>query len=781
MYWCPVYAEQRQKTVEAYKIIVTGLVQGVGFRPYIYRLAEELGLKGYVKNLGGSEVEIHLEGDKQDVKRFLELLEKKKPPPAFIEETKIIKVTPQGFKEFKILSSGTVRKKPSIIPPDFAICDDCMREVLNPRDRRYNFPFNSCAWCGPRYSMMYKPPYDRENTSMMFFPLCGSCLQEYRDPKNTRRFHAQGISCPACGPRLWLEDSRGEIIASDNPLREAARLVDEGYILAIKGLGGFHVAALASDDEVVLKLRRRKRRREKPFAMMVLDLETACRIVEVDEDSAKLLSSPQRPIVILPEKDYSPVSRLVAPGLNMQGIMLPYTALHYLLLADTKDKFLIMTSGNLTGEAMCTGNMEARIKLKGIVDYYLMHNRRIVNRVDDSVLRVTDKGYVFLRRSRGYAPKWIQLPFQLDGHVIALGAELQNTGAVAFEDKAVLTQFIGDLEDLETLKDLEKYIRFLAESYNIGFKESIVVVDKHPRYLNRLLARKLEEEYGCRIVEVQHHHAHIASVMVEAGLEPDESIVGIAIDGTGYGEDGNSWGGEVLYASYGSFRRIGHLQYLPLPGGDRAVRYPVRMLIAVLSTFLCDEEIFSLIEKRNLVKGLPYGFEEAELALRQCKADGVLTSSLGRVLDATSSLLGVCLERTYEGEPAMKLEASAKNGKLIEGIEADIRSVNGAFIVDTSTLFEGLIENLDKPVEDLAYTVQYVLGSMLAEIAAKTNPGNPVIAVSGGAAVNSIILKSIREKASEHGFKVIVNRRVPPGDGGLSLGQIAVGYFKNKV
>ena len=764
--------------MKAWRIIITGLVQGVGFRPFIYRIAREANARGYVKNLGGSEVEVFLEGNERVLERFLELLNKSLPPPAEIESVEIHEERAEGFGEFKILPSGTLKRKISMIPPDFGICEECLAEVLNRKDRRYGYVFNSCAWCGPRFSIMFKVPYDRENTSMGSFPLCRLCLSEYEDPENFRRFHAQGISCPECGPRIWLEGSDGRILKVEDPLREAAQLIDEGRILAVKGLGGFHIAALASEDEVVLELRRRKKRPQKPFALMALDLETVNRIVYLDEKAIKVLTSPSKPILLLPEKDESPVSKYVAPGLSMQGVMLPYTALHYLLLAGTRDRFLIMTSGNRKGEPMCTSNMEARIKLRGVVDYFLMHNRRIVNRVDDSVLRPTAGQFTFIRRGRGFAPRWFKLPYSVSRNVIALGAELQTTAAIALENKAIVTQFIGDLESYEVLRDLERYLFFFIRAYNIDLSKAIIVIDKHPRYLNRILARRLVQEYGCDVLEVQHHHAHAVSVMVEKGFQPNDELVAITIDGVGYGTDGMAWGGEVLLANYFSFKRLGHLEYQPMPGGDRAVYYPVRMLVGILSSFLDEDEVERLIISRRLERGLEYGLEELKVSVRQAGSPNTpKTSGMGRVLDAVSALLGICLVRTYEGEPAMKLEAAGFKGKLIDDVEAPVIRTSKGYIVDTSSLFEKILENIDKKVEDLAFTAQYIVGEKLAEIALKHvgRSSYPKILVSGGAAVNTIILRAIKRKAENEDVEVIVNTRVPAGDGGISLGQVAIG------
>ncbi|MEM4476310.1 MAG: carbamoyltransferase HypF, partial [Desulfurococcaceae archaeon] len=409
--------------MKALKLVITGIVQGVGFRPFIHRIAVKYNLKGYVKNSGGSEVEVWVEGEYGDLSKFIKELYFQKPPPAILEEVEVYPQEPQGFKEFYILKSTAIKEKHSMIPPDFSICSECLSEILDPGNRRYRYPFNSCAWCGPRFSMIYRAPYDRENTSMAKYKLCSECTKEYNDISDVRRHHAQGISCPEDGPRLWLTDRSGNKVEAEDPVLEAAKIIDEGYIVAVKGLGGYHLAALASNDEVVLKLRSRKNRPRKPFAIMALDRTVLDKLVYLNEDSLKVLESPAKPIVLLPKKPDTPASKYVSPGLCFEGVFLPYTGLHYLILLETKDRFLIMTSGNAHGKPMCINEECAYRDLSGIADYFLVHDREIVNRVDDSVIRFTDEKPVMLRRGRGYTPLWIKLPFNLRKKYVALGAD----------------------------------------------------------------------------------------------------------------------------------------------------------------------------------------------------------------------------------------------------------------------------------------------------------------------------------------------------------------------
>ncbi len=758
----------------AVKVYISGIVQGVGFRPFIYRLARKYGLKGYVRNLGGSEVEVHIEGTRENIDRFLKDIPREKPPPARIEEIRVKHSVFTGFKTFEIRSSGRGAKLYSMIPPDFGICEHCISEILNPNSRHYRYPFNSCAWCGPRFSIIEKLPYDRENTSMRDFPLCEYCKAEYNDPDNIRRFHIQGISCPICGPKIWLETIDGEKIDAKDPLSEAAKLINEGYILAIKGLGGFHIASLATDDDIVLELRRRKRRKNKPFALMALDIETASKIVKLSKEAIDLLSSPEKPILLLDEKEDSPVSRFVAPGLDKQGIMLPYTGIHYLLLMETKDKFLIMTSGNMKGKPMCTDIKCAKARLSDIVDFFVFHNRRIVNRVDDSVLRFTDGEVTFLRRSRGYAPAWIHLPFKLERPIIAFGAELQNVGAIGFDDKVVLTQYIGDTDEIENLDYLKKALRFFIKTYNIDLNEAILVSDKHPNYSSVILANRWKAEYRNELLKIQHHVAHVASVMAEKKLGIDSEVIGIAIDGLGYGDDGNIWGGEIFTVTYEKYERVGHLEYHGMPGGDLSVIYPLRMLISILSKKMDIESIIDLINKFKI--GDERTRKYPKLVLRQLEK-AKKTSSMGRVLDSISCLLGICCERTYEGEPAIRLEAAARGGKLINDLlDIPIKKINGKDIVCTSELLVKIINHLDKRRRDLAYTAQISLGRALGMIARDyaEKKGLEYIIVSGGAAVNTYIVRGIKEAIVGDDLRLLLPNRVPAGDGGIALGQVAI-------
>ncbi len=747
----------------AARIRVVGIVQGVGFRPFVHRLAVKLGLKGYVRNMGGSEVEIWVEGSPRLVSEFTLKIVDEKPPPAKVEELSVAFLKANGYEDFRILRSGTEAKRLSMVPPDIAVCDECLREVYDPSDRHYRYPFNSCAWCGPRFSMMYQVPYDREKTSMRDFPLCDSCLEEYEDPGNLRRFHAQGISCPECGPSIWIEDKKGRRLPSEDPLKDVANLIESGHIVAVKGVGGYHIACLATDEGVIEELRMRKRRPQKPFALMALDLNVVDRYARLDELSAELLSGPERPIVLLPSKGNLPEA--IAPGLDVLGFMLPYTPLHHMLLNEVRDRVLIMTSGNVSGKPMCTSEECARRKLAGVVDYFLHHNREIVNRVDDSVIRLTDGRPTFLRRSRGYAPSWVRIPFELERGVVAFGAELQNAGAIGIGDRVVPTQYVGDMDELENLEFLDEALKFLYRMY--GLSDPLLVVDMHPGYSTRRLAETWEGD----LVEVQHHHAHIASVMAEHWVNVDEGVVGIAVDGLGYGKDGNLWGGEVMLTTYSEFDRVGRLEYFPMPGGDLATKYPVRMLIGVLSKFMSHDEILEFLETKGLVKGLRRGVVEAEIALKQLGSSPRI-SSVGRFLDSVAALLKVCFVRTYEGEPAIKLESLANKGERLK-LEVDVKGG----VVQAHQIVEFILNQEGARIEDLAYTAIYALGEVLGRVASEFSDYSSVVAVSGGASVNSILIRGIKEAVGR--LSLLTNSRVPPGDGGISLGQIVCAGVKH--
>ncbi len=754
----------------AARLVINGIVQGVGFRPFIDRAMRRLGLTGYVRNVGGSEVEVFVEGDEEAVYEFLSTLYIEKPPPAEIEEVFLELTQPVGYKNSHIERSGTVKVTGSMIPPDFAVCRDCLIEIMDPSNPRYMYPFNSCAWCGPRFSMMYTVPYDRENTSMRSFPLCESCLKEYSDHENVRRYHAQGISCPRDGPSLALLDSDFKPLSTDEPLKEAARLIDEGNIIAVKGIGGYHIAALATSDDVVLKLRRRKNRPSKPFAIMGLDTSILKLLVHMSEDDERLLSSPQAPILLLPKRDDSPVSKHVSPGLSHEGVFVAYTPLHFLLLMHTKDKFLIMTSGNSTGAPMCTTEECAKSKLRSIADYFLVHNRVIVNRVDDSVVRKTGEHYVLLRRSRGYAPRWIRIKRNLESPVLGMGGDLSNTFALGFEDKIIISQYIGDLDDPETQEQLLSSIDFFIRVYGLKYTDLTIVVDKHKAYHSRRIGLDTARKHGCRIVEVQHHYAHLLGTAIDNEL--GGRVAGIALDGLGWGDDDSVWGGEVIVfnTENNHYERVGSIEWIPLTSDRDAIS--IRRLV----TLYFAKRKWSLDEIMRVLKPV----SEKEVIEHRLvytmfnHGKYVKASSTGRLIDLVAALLGVSHIRTYDGEPAIKLEAIASRGERVLLENAYFKQVNGLHILDYDGIIDEIINKRNEvDPATLSRSFLYSYGYYIGELAVKSalKHGIDYVVASGGAIVNEHIYQGLRERLQLEGFTIHLPRRIPAGDGGLSFGQ----------
>ncbi|MEM1732407.1 MAG: carbamoyltransferase HypF [Desulfurococcaceae archaeon] len=757
----------------AFRIIITGLVQGVGFRPFIDRSVKSLGLKGYVRNIGGSEVEIWIEGGEDSLYEFLYSLYVNRPPPAIIEDVFLSIEEPQGFKEFTILRSDENAVLRSNIPPDLAMCRECLSEILDPHNRRYRYPFNSCAWCGPRYSMLYKIPYDRENTAMAKYRLCQFCEKEYGDPSDHRRYHAQGISCPHDGPRLLLVDKDFEEITCKDPIAEAAKLIDEGFIVGVKGIGGYHIATLATNDEVVLRLRERKRRPNKPFAIMGLDTNVLKQLVYMDERDEEILNSPQAPILLLPKHPDSPVSKYVSPDLSHEGVFIAYTPLHYLLLMSTRDKFLIMTSGNISGEPMCIDEECAKKRLSKIADYFLIHDREIVNRVDDSVLRRTGDEYVFLRRSRGYAPMWIRITRELTGTYLALGSDTNNACAIGFEDKVVLTPHIGDLDNVATQIDAIKYIDFLLNNYKmISEGKPVIVVDKHPGYISRMIGLKYADKLGSKVMEIQHHYAHVLGVAIDNGV--DGKVIGLAIDGLGWGDDNTIWGGEVIFleTSKPGYKRVASIDPLPLTG-ERDINKPLRLVYGYLS-----HRGLEIGEINRLLRLNPDNKLMKELSMTCSLVKNgkfIPASSTGRLIDMISAIINPYVERTYEGEPAIKLEAMAHQGREVFIDDYKFRSMNGKLMLEYHGIIQWIIENLDKNDKStLARSFLYTLGFALGELIMKVIRGLRIdhVVISGGVSVNEFIYRGVSKALTSNGIKPLLPRKIPPGDGGLALGQI---------
>jgi hydrogenase maturation protein HypF len=753
------------------KLGVTGIVQGVGFRPFVYRLAVEHGLAGYVRNLGDAGVEIVLEGTQTAIQSFVADLHGQKPPQANIHNiTQTLMRGANQYASFTIHhSSNQTTHSGSVVPPDIAICNDCLQELRDPHDPRFDYFFITCTNCGPRFTIINQLPYDRENTTMQPFPLCGLCKKEYEDPAN-RRFHAQTVACPSCGPKAYLTTNRGEPVSAVDPVRAAGKLISEGKIVAIKGYGGFHIAASAVLDGPLQRLREAKHRNAKPFALMAKNLAAVQGFAEVNPKEQELLTSSARPIVLLNKTSNYHLSDLVAPDLHNVGVMLPYSAMHYMLFGAIPDTVFVATSANPANQPIITDNQEAIQTMGATVDYFLFHNRQIAQRCDDSVTRVHETYNVFVRRSRGYAPAPIMLKHKTNHCVIALGGELNNTSCVLNGNKAFLSQHIGDVENLETQRFLQDVTAHLMRLTNS--RAEVVACDLHPKFNTTRIARELAERNGWGLVQVQHHHAHVAALMAEHGLD---ELVGVVCDGYGYGVDGSAWGGEVLRCSLGSkgFERLGHLEPQPLLGGDVATRYPLRIAAGILNKQL--DITPWLLENSNR---LPYGKAEANLILTQLQKPQTIpqTTSLGRILDAAAAILGVCYERTYEGEAAIKLESIATGGNDLLRLPPTICHD----VLETSQMLAALYENCQKfSKQDLAYSVHAYLANGLAALATEQAVacGVGTVGFTGGAAVNALLAKLMCRAVEAEGLRFVVHETVPSGDGGLSFGQAFVGGF----
>jgi hydrogenase maturation protein HypF len=761
----------REGSTVRVKVAVTGIVQGVGFRPFVYRIAVRNGLTGYVRNRGDAGVEILLEGNEGNIQNFLRDLKEKKPPLAQIHSvtTTTLKGKNKHAKFIIIKSSEEVEHSGSVVPPDISICNECLQELRDPKDQRFEYFFTTCTNCGPRFTIIERLPYDRENTTMREFPLCGYCQKEYSDPLN-RRFHAQTVACPECGPSAYLTTRDGTPIQHKDPVREAGRLLSEGAILAVKGYGGFHIAASTVSDKPLQALRRTKHRTAKPFAIMARSLQAAKSFAEVNSKEEALLTSAARPIVLLNKNDDYSLSPLVAPGLHNVGVMLPYTAMHYMLFDRVTDAAFVMTSANPPNQPIVNDNDEALRMLGDTVDYFLFHNRKIAHRCDDSVLRVHDTRPSFIRRSRGYAPAPIMLKAKAARCVVGLGGELNNTSCILLDNKAFISQHIGDVENVETKTFLKEATSHLIRLTNS--RVETVACDLHPKFTTTTLARELAEQNGWQLVQVQHHHAHAAALMMEHAVD---EMVGVVCDGYGYGTDGEAWGGEILFCTRESteFKRVGHLEPQPLVGGDVATRFPMRMAVAILGKKI-NVESWLLQNSGHL----PHGETEANLVLDQLrKGVGVTeTTSCGRVLDAVAAVLGVCYERSYEGEPAMKLESAAVKGKDVLKMQPVIKGS----VLDTTQMVHAIFEGVGKAsIADLAYSAHAYLARGLASLAIEKAQENGVetAGFSGGAACNQILAKVIRETVEAAGLRFLVHEAVPAGDGGVSFGQAVVGGF----
>jgi hydrogenase maturation protein HypF len=742
-------------------IRVAGLVQGVGFRPFVYRLAKHYRLVGWVRNTSQG-VEIEAEGDLASLKSFILALAAEAPPLARVEEVKTADIELRADAAFVILESERLSGTEAVIPPDVGLCRDCAAEILDPQDRRYHYPFTNCTNCGPRFTLIRQVPYDRPQTTMSVFAMCEACAREYRDPED-RRFHAEPTACPACGPHLWLEVGGRRIEAE--ALKDAARLLWEGKILAIKGLGGFHLACDARDDGAVNLLRRRKGRVAKPFAVMVRDLAEAARLCYLDDTAEELLASPRNPIVLAPKRADSEASAAVAPGNNYLGLMLPYTPLH-LLLIEHSPSALVMTSGNLSEEPLVFTNEGARTKLARLADAFLLHNRDIQVTCDDSVVRPLVSGIAMpIRRARGFVPQTISLPLE-SPDILGVGAEQKNTFCLAWGRTALLSQHVGDLDTVETFD----YYRLAIDHFQALSRKApnFIAHDLHPHYLSTRYARDQADKV---LVGVQHHHAHIAACLAENGR--DERCIGLALDGTGFGPDGTIWGGEILLADLADFERVGRLAQVRLPGGDAAVRQPVRMALSYLSAAYGGE--YERVAQRL---GLVLPDLEQRVLRRQLETglNAPLTTSAGRLFDAVAAALNICRERTFEGQPAIELEMAAdptETGRY----QMPLLKEDETLVLDSVSLFRWIVEEHLAGVVN-AITAARFHNSLIAALAVaceavRDNGGPNLAALSGGVFQNAWLAVGLKTRLEELGFEVLTHTLVPPNDGGIALGQVA--------
>jgi hydrogenase maturation protein HypF len=799
---------------------VEGIVQGVGFRPFVYGLAARLGLTGLVGNdVDGVFAEV--EGAPAAVAEFLRALEREPPPLARVDRVTARGIAPLGTSSFEIVASDPAGRRRALIAADTATCGDCLRELADPADRRFRYPFINCTNCGPRFTIVRDVPYDRPLTTMSAFEMCERCAAEYRDPAN-RRFHAQPTCCPACGPRLALLDRSGKPAERAVPpdggpgaLAAAAEMLRVGRVVAVKGLGGYHLAADAASEQAVAALRARKHREDKPFAVMTADIAAARRLCAVDDAEVGLLASPARPIVLLARQPGAEVARSVAPGNRQLGVMLPYTPLHHLLL-EAAGRPLVLTSGNVSDEPIAYRDADAIDRLAGIADAFLVHDRAIHIRTDDSVARALRGRPALIRRSRGYVPEPVRVPGGFPRPVLACGAELKNTFCLAKDRHAFVSHHIGDLENAETLRSFTEGIEHFTRLFDIT--PQVVAYDLHPEYLSTKYALDLA---GVDLVGVQHHHAHIASCL--ADNEAEGPVIGVAFDGTGYGPDGTIWGGEFLIATTSGFRRAGHLAPVPMPGGAAAVRQPWRMAAAYLDELArggAVSELAAGVAGPGVVRaggpggsldvtGLDVarrnaGRWDAVTAMGRRRLNAPLTSSAGRLFDAAAAVLGVRDEITYEGQAAIELEqlaspsqAAAYNARIMttgdgpgeraatdEGAEPAGMARSDSFLVIGADLISAVVEDLmaGVPREIIAARFHNGLAALIQRGCEflRDQHGLNTVALSGGVFQNLLLLGRTLTRLEASGFTVLTHSRVPCNDGGISLGQAVVAAALSK-
>ncbi len=772
----------REKDKDHRRYFITGVVQGVGFRPFVYSLATRLGLTGWVYN-STAGVTIEIEGMPELVDQFHQLLRVEAPPLATIENISSEQLPPDGFTQFEIRASQVEPDAYQPISPDISICEDCLRELHDPDDRRYRYPFINCTNCGPRFTIIKDIPYDRPTTTMAPFEMCPDCTREYHDPLD-RRFHAQPVACPVCGPKVWIVKIQDGIpvdtgLTGDEAVVETLEMIRQGMTVAVKGLGGFHLACNAADEKAVANLRRRKGRVDKPFALMMKDITTVEKYCKVSPQERALLESRQRPIVLLWTRGEKPpvIADSVAPHQNTLGVMLPYTPLHYLLFPDVDPVPLVMTSGNFSEEPIATDNDDAIHRLAPLADAFLLNDRDIHIRTDDSVIRIFQNTDLPIRRSRGYAPYPVHLPFTVR-NILAVGGELKNTFCLAREQHAFLSHHIGDMENLETLQSFEMGIQHFETLFRV--QPEILAYDEHPNYMATRYALARAENESLAAVGVQHHHAHIASCMAENGFSGEEAVIGVAFDGTGYGSDGAIWGGEFLICDYAMYQRAAHLDYIALPGGDAGTRKPARVAVAYLlkAGIPLDNDLAPLstlteIEQGVLVRQINTNFNSPP------------TSSMGRLFDAVSSITGVRQEVNYEGQAAIELEAIADPDENY-GYQFDVRLEDGPpYLIDSAPLIRSVVNDIRSGYHPGVISARFHNGvaNLIYEVCLSLRKEHGInnVALSGGVFQNVTLLACTLKYLEAADFCVYTHHLIPPNDGGLALGQAVVAQFVNSA
>ncbi|HEY6713331.1 MAG TPA: carbamoyltransferase HypF [Rubrobacter sp.] len=758
-------------TRERRGIAVRGIVQGVGFRPFVFALARRYGLSGTVRN-DAEGVRIEVEGAPEDLERFVRQLQEDSPPLAVVESVFWQPLPTLGDREFRIEESREGLRRQALVSPDVATCDDCLAELLDPKDRRYRYPFTNCTNCGPRFTITRTVPYDRATTTMSDFTMCPDCRREYEDPSD-RRFHAQPNACPVCGPQTRLLDRFGHQLYAkpEDPIARATRMLHGRAVVAIKGLGGYHLACDPFDEKAVRTLRGRKVRQDKPFALMACDLAQVHEICHVSPGEEALLTSPARPIVLLERRKNAGVAEEVAPRQSTLGVMLAYTPLHYLLLRDAGIP-LVMTSGNNSDEPIAYRDEEALDQLCEIADYFLVHDREIHMRCDDTVVR-TARGRPYpVRRSRGYAPAPLRLAGDFTRHTLACGGELKNTFCLVRDHHAFMSHHIGDMENYETLRSFREGIEHYCRLFDVT--PELVAYDLHPEYLSTKYARE-HEETGLPAIGVQHHQAHIASCLADNELPVEERVIGVALDGTGYGTDGAVWGGEFFEGSLQDrFTRRAHFEYAPLPGGSAAIRQPWRMALAQLIGLYGEDDTLKL----PLAAVRQAGERDVRLIARlvEHKLNTPPTSSAGRLFDCVAALVSVPGSRrtTYEGQAAIELEliAAAPTSRTYP---FSLRPKAGTWIVETSEVIAAVVEDLlsGRPAPDISATFHRTMAEIILATCNELRAENGVttVALSGGTFQNMLLITQTTELLEENQFMVYTHQRVPTNDGGLALGQ----------